>query len=262
MLQEIASLVILFDTVLGLVIAIRLLKLGKRTRGPERWLAAYLLVAWCFGSVLAGVIYSRWGDPSLALPRALEAPLHGVYLAAISFGHVFVYIFTQRVFYPASTLVRRAVAAAAIALALAWLAFGFTAGFAVAVINGPSYWIGAAVRLLATVWLAVESFRHATRLRRRISFGLADPILANRFLLWGVWAAAVSIAQLPDPIARVWYWAVTGDAVHFDPVAGEPMASMMIFTTAVLGTISACAMFLTFFPIAAYRRWLLRHSAA
>jgi hypothetical protein len=262
MLQAIGGLVMAFNMALGLTVAIRLLRLGARTRGPERWLGVYFLFMWFVGFVLATVIYMGWSSPSLALPDTLRSVLHGIYVAASSFGLYGIFVFTQQVFRPTSVAARRAVLAAGITMVLAWIAYGVTEGFRVGVINGPAYWVGYAVRQAAIVWMAVESFLYWAQLRRRIDVGLAEPILVNRFLLWGVWAVAVSLMQLSDPIARLWYWWITGDAVHYQPEIGRPMTLLTLYATAALGTVSGSALLLTFFPTAGYRRWLLARHAA
>jgi hypothetical protein len=262
MLQAIGGLVMAFNTALGVTVAIRLLRLGARTRGPEGWLGVYFLFMWFIGFLLAAVIYMGWSNPDLALPDSLRSALHGVYVASASFGLYGIFVFTQRVFRPASAVARRAVVAAGLAMVLAWIAYGVTDGFHVGVINGPAYWVGFAVREMAIVWMAVESYLYWAQLRRRMRVGLAEPILVNRFLLWGVWATAVSLMQLSDPASRLWYWWLTGDAVNYHPEIGRPMTLMTLCATALLGTISGSALLLTFFPTAAYRRWLLARHAA
>ena len=149
-----------------------------------------------------------------------------------------------------------------LALALAWIANGWADGFPVGVVNGPAYWIGFALRQAAITWLAVESFLYWSQGRRRLAMGLADPVVVNRFLLWGVFAATVSLMQLSDPIARIWYWAVTGDAVNFHPDVGKPMIRLTLLATSTLGTIAGTTLLLAFFPTAAYRRWLVARRSA
>ena len=262
MLQAVGGLVMTFNVALGLTVAVRLLRLGARTRGPEGWLGVYFLFMWFIAFILATAIYLGWSNPAFALPGSLRSALHGVYVAASSFGLFGIFVFTQRVFRPESGVARRAVVAAGITMLLAWIAYGWMEGFRVGVINGPAYWVGFAVRQAAIVWMAVESYLYWAQLRRRMHVGLAEPILVNRFLLWGVWATTVSLMQLSDPISRVWYWWVTGDAVNYHAEIGRPMTMFTLSVTALLGTIGGAALLLTFFPTAAYRRWLLARHAA
>src|SRR5262249_37269519 len=152
-----------------------------------------------FGFLLASAIYMGWSDPRLGLPEAMRSPLHAVYVAVSSFGLFGIFVFTQRVFRPASGAARGAVIAAGVAMALAWAVYGAAEGFRVGVIKGPAYWRGFAVREAAIVWMAIESFLYWAQAKRRMQVGLAEPILVNRFLLWGIWAVAVSLMQLSDP---------------------------------------------------------------
>ena len=261
-MQALAGLVMTVDMAIALVVAIRLLRLGARTRGPERWLGVYFLFMWFLGFLLASAIYLGWSDDRLALPEPWRAPLHGLYIAVASFGLFGIAVFTQRVFRPRSALARRAVTATGLLLAFAWIAFGVTEGFAVGIVNGWAYWLGFAVREAAIVWLAVESLRYWGRVRRRLAVGLADPILVNRFLLWGIWAATVSVMQMTDPASRLCYWWMTGDAVTYHAEVAGRLTLTTLAATALLGTIAACALLLTFHPTAAYRRWLLARHAA
>jgi hypothetical protein len=261
-MQAVGGLVMAFNMVLGLIVAIRLLRLGARTRGPERWLGVYFLFMWFIGFVLATAIYLGWSDPKLALPETVRSVLHAIYVATSSFGLYGVFVFTQRVFRPASAVAARAVIAAGAALVIAWVGYGVTERFHVGVINGAWYWVGFAVRQVGIVWMAVEALLYWAQLRRRMQVGLAEPILVNRFLLWGIWAVTVSMMQLSDPISRFWYWRITGDAVNYHPEIGRPMTMLSLSVTAVLGTVAALMLLLTFFPTPAYRRWLTRRNAA
>jgi hypothetical protein len=145
-----------------------------------------------------------------------------------------------------------------------WLGLYFLAapGFAVRVLNGPAYWIGFAVRIAALVWMAVEAFRYRGLLRRRVALGLAEPLVANRFLLWGLWALCAVAMGLSDPVARVWHRALTGTASVWHPEIGRPIVVVVMAMTSAVGVVGATCVFLTFFPTAGYRRWVARGAAA
>ena len=49
------------------------------------------------------------------------------------------------------------------------------------------------IQVIALGWGASEAFAYWARLRKRERLGLADPVLANRFLMWGVSAAAAGL---------------------------------------------------------------------
>jgi hypothetical protein len=130
------------------------------------------------------------------------------------------------------------------------------------VLNGPAYWIGFLARQAGLVWMAVEAFRYRGLLKRRLRLGLADPLVANRFLLWGVWASIVALMGASDPLARVWYFAITGSATVWQPEVGRGIVVVVMALTSALGLAAAASLFLTFFPTAAYRRWVASRDPA
>ena len=105
--------------------------------------------------------------------------------------------------------------------------------------------------------MTFESFRYWALLQRRLRIGLADPLVANRFLLWGVWAATVTLLNLSDPLARAWYCAVAGTTTELIPEVARHMIVVVVALTSALGLVAAACLFLTFFPTAGYRRWVL-----
>jgi hypothetical protein len=133
---------------------------------------------------------------------------------------------------------------------------GVTEGFRVRVLPGAAYWLVVALRELVFVWMAVESFRYWTLLRRRLRLGLADPLVTNRFLLWAAWAFSIVLLGLSDPGARIWYFAASGTTELWVPEAGRPIVLVVIAGTSVLGIGAAITLFLTFFPTAAFQRWV------
>ena len=81
-------------------------------------------------------------------------------------------------------------------------------------------------------------------LARRVQLGLCDPVVANRFLLWGVYGGATLLCALA-------YLTSIGVATH----AGEYpffLDVLMIVPT----VFAALALWLAFFPSRAYRSWL------
>jgi hypothetical protein len=259
--QAIGGIVTALNCVLCAVIGVRLLRLGARTRGPEAWLGVYFLGATVLGSLLSSTVYMSWADPALALPAGLRRSLHALHLVASAIGLLGVCIFTQRVFRPGSRGARRAVIAAGVLSALSLVGVGLAEGFEVRVVNAPPYWVGFAVREAALVWMAVESFLYFGQLRRRQRLGLVDPLLANRFLLFGLWAGAMSVLMLSDPLARVWYWWLTGTTTDWVPEVGRPIIVALIAVASALGAVTAATLFLAFFPTAGYRRWVARRAA-
>jgi hypothetical protein len=106
--------------------------------------------------------------------------------------------------------------------------------------RGTWGWASLLGRVGVYAWAAGESFREYTAARKRVRLGLADPLVANRLLLWGVGTGCVLVLWLHTA------WRLAGPAD--DPTADYPWI-------AVLGCTCAATSWLAFFPPALYRRW-------
>ena len=93
-------------------------------------------------------------------------------------------------------------------------------------------------------------------MERRLRIGLADPVVSNRFLLIGVWSSIAFLLALTDPAARLLYFLRSGTTDVWDPAIGLPIILIVLPTTSLFATLGALVLFLAFFPLAGYRRWL------
>jgi len=170
-----------------LVAAIRCLMLWQRTRlSPE------------FNIGLGFLLVAGLGYPLLALSgiggrtvAELDLWLFGTGLGVISLGVVSLQNFTRQVFRAGR---RWAIAPVALtALAAVVVCWGSTRAMLAAspetppVEAGQGWLLG--VRLLFEVWYiwtAIEGLLEYRQARRRLKLKLSDPIVVNRFLLWGV----------------------------------------------------------------------------
>lgn len=217
------------------VTGIRLVRLARRTRqGPEGMLGLALLLQ-------AGIGY----------PISVAAPFAGdfawlvwtVSSACSNAGMALIFAFTARVFRNDARWAW-AVVGAAIAL-LAVQGFGHVWG---QLADDPAAraralrtWGGGSLALsgLSWGWTAVEALRFHGLLRRRVALGLADPVVANRMLLWGS-MGAIALA------------CVAIDAVLLY-TAGEIGRTVLIpLVTAVAGLLVSACMILAFWPPPAY----------
>ena len=106
----------------------------------------------------------------------------------------------------------------------------------------PLHLFGEAVRLGGLLWGSSEALRYYAAMRRRLALGLADPVVTNRFLLWGVAMSAGVIASLSG---------------LFMTISG--MVNPGAWPYLVLGistTISPVAQWFAFFPPRSYCEWL------
>ena len=108
-------------------------------------------------------------------------------------------------------------------------------------VDSPWYWCNFVGRSGSFLWSAWAGLHYHGLHRKRIALGIGDPVVANRFLLWGlfgVFAVGLSIlgalgATLGDP--------------------GNPPLPIALAVSA-LGVACAGSMWLAFFPPAAYLR--------
>jgi hypothetical protein len=98
--------------------------------------------------------------------------------------------------------------------------------------------------LIATfVWTGLEGLRHHQMSRRRLALGLADPVVTNRFLLWGVLGLVQTAIQVVSLTLHV-----QGLGMLASPVG--------LFVVAVAGIVGSVFMYLTFMPPRFYVRML------
>ncbi len=226
----------------------RLLRLSRRSGlEPERWL---------------GFAFSSAGASAWLLPLAASgslAPETSRILALVAqvglTGAVCAFaVFTWRVFRsdsPAARWLALVVVVANVAAAGAVVASG------VPIPTGPAGLAIVLARCGALLWLFVESALCARRARRRVRIGLGDPIVANRFVLWTVWTG--TLAAIP-----LFVLGLRAAGALEAPVAGAPLPPMLTAVLVLLGAggaAAALAVWLAFFPPAAYRRWILAGAA-
>jgi hypothetical protein len=101
-----------------------------------------------------------------------------------------------------------------------------------------------ALQVAALAWSAGEAFAHWQRLRRRVRLGLADAVLANRFLMWAGSASAAALGTAVGVAASL----ATGRATLELPA--------ILASSSALGLAAALGMWLAFAPPRAYVAWI------
>lgn len=213
------------------IVGLRLLWLAARTGElPERAIGASLLLAGGVGTTLL-VIAGQMGAARGVLATAA--------MFAVDCGIAVLGIFTWQVFRPGP------VGAALLALfgGLVFLSFStdLASGFYLGV-RRPEFSMAAdyAGRLGMYGWATLEALRQYVLARRRLRLGLSDPLVANRFLLWGVGTLAA---------LGVWLHALWRE------LSGAGSVEEAYLVIALLGGACAVSIWLAFFPPRAYRRW-------
>jgi hypothetical protein len=243
-----ASLALGTAAALLLSLGVRLWRTGA-AGAPERWLAL------AFASLGAGILprlaaaHLLGGGESGARVLGLNAVSH----LAIAVAIVGLAAFVWRVFRPASRAAGACVGAIALGNLVLTLWISATAhalqeasALALA-LNGS--------RLVVLLWAFAECARYARLMRRRLALGLADPLLANRFVLWSVWTGALGFAGLLLFAVRSRAFWLHSQGI--DPRSVMPAAIPLTAVSVGCAVICAgLAIWLAFFPPDRYRRWL------
>lgn len=183
---------------------------------------------------------------SLAMPDTAGTwlPLfQGAGLLCISTGSGALWVFTWRTFRPGERWATCLVAVAGAMLLLSYTLLAAEGGFAEPIRSGTKFWIGFVARALALVWAGAESFRYYGLMRRREALGLAEPLVTNRFMLWGIAATVGAISA-----------AVSGVMIAMGAQSAGPFIAGLRMVMAGFGMLSAASLWLAFFPPEAYRR--------
>ncbi len=224
--------------VASFVVGWRLLWLAHRTGMlPEKLIGGSLFLAGGVGTallILAGV----------------TGPARGVFstaaMLAVDCGITVLGVFTWRVFRPGlvgATVVATCTAMLFLSFATDWVS-GLYLGVGRSNFSMSADYFG---RLVMYGWASYETLRQYALARRRVRLGLTEPLLANRFLLWGI----ATLAAL-----GIWLHSLWSEVVQ----RNEQTEWYLVVT--VLGCICALAIWLAFFPPRAYRRWFETSAAS
>jgi hypothetical protein len=216
---------------------------ARSGEAPERILGATFL--------LFGISYIFYQLPNFSLFNPLWVPFGVVGRIATAAGLVAIAFFTGLVF--------RKGKAWATWLARACALF-MVVGITVAFVEGDwegyrplssvGFWLEWVGFITPTIWVAAEGFVHYRSASKRAAFGLCDPVVANRFLIWGLFGLSqlgTMIVVVPMDIEYELYGAFSawGDAVG---------GGLEMFTIATV--------WLAFYPPAFYRNWVMGRAAA
>jgi len=228
----------------SLVVGIRLVALAKRTGElPELLMGTGVLgigPVGFGGSVLGAALAAS--HPAISVAAFVLGSL------ALSGGVLAKFVFNWRVYHPKSRGASSLVAAvAALLLGLAfyrtfWI--GFDPGDPVS----PSQLLQSALLVGALLWGSFESLRYWVLMKRRARLGLADPVVTNRFFLWGLGAGAAGLGSGLATILSI----VTGLSTQ---------APAIVASSSAHGFVAALAIWLAFLPPAVYVRWIGRPDA-
>jgi hypothetical protein len=237
-MEESSYLFQLLAGVFYIAMSIPLLRRGARSgEKPERMLGSAFL--------LFGVSYIFYQLPMIPAFSALWVESTVVGRMTTAAGIVLIAFFTRLVF-------REAVPwAKGLALACALL---ITVGIAVSFVEGDwegyrplssaGFWLEWVGLTAPGIWVAVEGFTNHRSAVKRVAVGLCDPIVANRFFIWGLFGVGLVSAMVVVIPMNIEYEMYGTFSTWADAVGG----SAEVFTIATV--------WFAFYPPAIYRNWV------
>jgi hypothetical protein len=202
-MQVLAGITFLLVIASSLLIATKMLLLAHKTRALPEFILGLLLFLVCGLGYPVAVANQALRE---SLTPGVSFSLTVISMVCINAAFALVFVFTWKVFRPAEAWARNLVV-----LAVACLVGDLVGIFRVVDGSMRPDEVTAAVQWLAVfdlvvvgvgyAWTATESFHYRSLLVRRLALGLSDPVVCNRFLLWGFFAAfsgagCVTIASL------------------------------------------------------------------
>ena len=117
------------------------------------------------------------------------------------------------------------------------------------VIENPWYWCYWLGYTIPNIWIAIEAFLSYSSARRRARVGLCDPVVANRYFLFGCLGVDQIAICFTDFL----------EMMSVAASAGTGFATISAGFDFALGTIEIVGivvLFLVFFPPATYLSWI------
>lgn len=218
-------------SLVSLTVGLRLLARGL-TEGlrPERLLGLHAVLI-TFGNAIVQVCISAGYTTSRALDVVIR--LGGT---SIDLGYLAFAFFCVEVYRPEAAWVKRAFLGVFGLVLVAQIT-----SVALGVNLDPAFACQQLLRLPSYGWGTYEAFRFFAVMRRRARYGMGDPIVQERFLLWGL-ATGLALVIL---IAL---------SVAFRLTPAHPVGYAGLTVGAVLAVPAAALTWISFFPPAWYRR--------
>jgi len=230
----------------ALIVGGRMLRMWSRTRQlPELALGVHVLI------LITGYSLEFSG---LAAERTLGSDAAFALRAAGNLAYalcIFAYLlFSWRVFRPHSSWAALLVVVCALGLAVGWAGELATGRFELVPerFERRWFWIAFAPRIVCMGWSAAEGLARWRLLSRRARLGLESPLLANRFLCWGL-----------ATLAEVMIYVVVGAAL-LGPRPTDFLVGPAALVISAMGVAASATITLAFMPPAFWQRWVESHA--
>jgi hypothetical protein len=220
------------------IAGVRLIHLSWRSQKSPEFLLGMSFFLW-------GLSYACWQIPIATADQPLTQPLFFAGRVLTNVGTIFFANFVWIAFRNRARWAKYLVFAIAIG-SFAGVAGSIAAGDweGVRPLSNPWWWLDWAASAAAFCWVGVEGFIEYPKARRRVQLGLCDPLVCNRFLIWGI-TGLVWIAYL---------WIFPYQNIEFE--ADGVWSIALDRANGVVEATGVALVWLIFFPPRFYRRWI------
>jgi hypothetical protein len=223
----------------GTVVGLKLLGLAARSRKFPEFAIGAGLFAYAVAQPLLLARTALGNEVSVGLGMAIAASAYLAIFATL----VCVSLFTWQVF-GAESRWRQALVAGFVTTGLLLTALTVRAAWLRLTVDAPPDVYGrVGITLpfaLSFGWMALESLGYYTRMRRRQALGLADPVVTNRFLVWGAGEGMSALLLLTLSLMA---------AIRQETLIADPF---FLLLPTLAGLVNALVWWLSFMPPAAY----------
>ena len=220
------------------IVGVRLIRLSWRSQKSPEFLLGMTLFLW-------GLAYFCWQIPVATANQPLTQPLFFAGRVFTCAATIFFASFIWIVFRSQARWAKALVFAIAIGV-FAGVAGSFAVGDweGVRPLSNPWWWADWAAAFVAMSWVGVEGFINYLNARQRVQLGLCDPLVCNRYLLWGITGIV---------------WAVFYGMVVFQQIEFETREIWSIAMDRACSAVDITGVALIWFicfPPRFYRRWI------
>jgi len=218
--------------------SVPLLRLARRTgEVPERLLGIAFL--------LFGTSYLFYELPYALTDEALLLSFSVIGRVLWDASVVAIALFTKEVFHRDRAWARILVWCVGLLLAVGFsisAIYGDWEGMAP--LSNPGFWIEWLGQMIPLAWVACAAFWQYSLARRRVRLGLSDPLVSNRFFLFGLFG----LAQIPTVALLIPMYIAYQNEQGFSTAMDLAVGSFEMMTIATI--------WFAFFPPAIYRSWI------
>ena len=226
--------------VVYLFVGVRLYLLSRRTGHAPETLIATSFLLWVLS-------YAFWDIPYAFVDSEELVPAFCSYgsLIALALGNVIFTFFIRAVFRSDARWATWLVAAIVVSNLVGVAGAGWVGDWeGDNPLANPWYWLEFFGSFAPSIWMGAEGFAQYFKTRKQLKLGFCEPMVCNRFLLWGMagslWFILEAIVTASDLV-----YALTGE-----------WSESLGFGTALFEIVPITIVWFVFFPPEFYCRWV------